>query len=331
MTATDTDATGRARRAAMTPAQRSTRGVLWSVFTAFAFSSSTVVGKSLLDAFGVASLLLWRFAIASVALWLVLLVWRRFGGPDPFAAPWKRLFVIGVLFGCVVASGFIALQWLDASVYIVLVYLYPVFVVLGSSLVGIPPAKGTWIALVLVMVGVVLTVPELFTGVGTVSALGVFLSLLQAVLFAGYMLLSSKVLESVDGVTNAAWTMLGAAALMLPFALVGGLQLPDTGELRWKVLMFAILPTVIAALAMFRAMSFVPAGIVAMIMPLEVVLAIIWSVIFLNEELDAMQAIGAVVVIAGVLVAQWMNRRDVVASPAADVPAEATPHRATGG
>lgn len=308
---TSTDEQGRApgREADPTPVHHSTRGVIWSLAAASAYSSSTVVGKSLLGVLGVASLLLWRFALASVALWVVLFVRRRFGGPDPAAAPRARLFVLGLLFGSVVGSGFIALQWLDASVYIVLVYLYPVFVVLGSRLIGIPPARGTWIALVLVLVGVVLTVPELFTGIGSVSTLGVAIAVVQAVLLAGYMLISSRVLESVDGLTSAAWTMLGAAALMLPFALAGGLQLPDTGELRWKVLMFAILPTVIATLAMFRAMTYVPAGVVAMVMPLEVVLAIVWSVLFLGEDLDALQAVGAVVVIAGIVVAQWVNRR----------------------
>ncbi len=308
---TSIDEAGRApgRWADTTSTQHNTRGVLWSLVAASAYSSSTVVGKSLLGVLGVASLLLWRFALASVALWVVLLVRRRFGGPDPAAAPRARLFVLGLLFGSVVGSGFIALQWLDASVYIVLVYLYPVFVVLGSRLIGVPPAKGTWVALVLVLVGVVLTVPELFTGVGSVSTLGVAIAVVQAVLLAGYMLISSRMLESVDGLTSAAWTMLGAAALMLPFALAGGLQVPDTGELRWKVLMFAILPTVIATLTMFRAMTHVPAGVVAMVMPLEVVLAIVWSVLFLGEDLDPLQAVGAVVVIAGIVVAQWINRR----------------------
>lgn len=321
---------GHTRQVSSGPEQHATKGVVWAVFTAFAFSSSTVVGKDLLDAFGVPNLLFWRFAIASVALWLVLAVWSRRGGPNPFAAPWRKLFVIGLAFAVVVASGFVALERLDASVYIVLVYIYPVLVVLGAALLGTPPAPGTWIALVLVLAGVVLTVPELFTGVGEVSVLGVSLALLQAVLFAGYMLVNSRVLETVDGVTNAAWTMLGATALMLPLAVAEGFRVPETTELRLKLLMFAILPTVIAALAMFRAMSLVSAGIVAMIMPLEVVLAIAWSVIFLGDELGTSQVIGAAVVIAGVMVAQWMNRRDVAASPSADVPAEAAPHAAPG-
>lgn len=321
---------GHTRPVSTEPDEHGTKGVLWAVFAAFTFSSSTVVGKDLLDAFGVPNLLFWRFAIASVALWLVLAIRSRRGGPNPFAAPWRRLFVIGLSFAAVVGSGFVALQWLDASVYIVLVYIYPVLVVLGAALLGTPPAPGTWIALVLVLAGVVLTVPELFTGVGEVSALGVALALLQAVLFAGYMLVNSRVLETVDGLTNAAWTMLGATALMLPLAVAQGFQVPNSGELWLKTLMFAIVPTVIAALVLFRAMSLVSAGIVAMILPLEVVLAIAWSVIFLGDELEVSQVAGALVVIAGVMVAQWMNRREVAASPAADMPAEAAPLPAPG-
>ncbi|MBU6317799.1 MAG: DMT family transporter, partial [Acidobacteria bacterium] len=115
------------------PVDRTTRGALWAIGAALAFSSSTVVGKHLLDAYGVASLLWWRFGLAAVALWVLLAIRRRRGGPDPLDAPVAKLLGLGVAFAAVVSSGFIALQRLDASIYIVIVYVYPVLVVVGSA------------------------------------------------------------------------------------------------------------------------------------------------------------------------------------------------------
>ena len=111
---------------------RTTRGSLWAIAAAVAFSSSTVVGKHLLDAYGVASLLWWRFSLAAVALWVLLAIRRRRGGPNPLNAPVAQLLGLGVAFATVVSAGFIGLQRLDASIYIVLVYVYPVLVVIGS-------------------------------------------------------------------------------------------------------------------------------------------------------------------------------------------------------
>ena len=306
---------------------RTTRGALWAIGAALAFSSSTVVGKHLLDAYGVASLLWWRFSLAAVALWVLLAIRRRRGGPNPLDAPVAQLLGLGVAFAAVVSAGFIALQRLDASIYIVLVYVYPVLVVIGSAFVGIRPAKGTWMALVLVMVGIVLTVPELFAGTSTVSVVGVLLTLLQAVLLAAYMIANGKVLARVDSLTNAAWTMLGAAVTMLPFALAGGLTMPSTTRIALETLMFALVPTVLSTLLMFQAMRDVSAAVVSMIMPLEVVLAMVWSVIFLGDHIRLIQWLGAAVVIAAVLLAQWLNARSIAtaATPSAEMPPAAAP------
>ena len=285
--------------------RNSARGAVWAVASAFAFSLSSVVGKDLLDALGVASLLFWRFSLASVVLWSVLIVWRRRGGPDPFAVPRARLFGLGVLMGVVVVVGFLALERLDASVYIVLVYLYPAFVVIGSALLGRPLDSITIAALVIITVGVVLTVPELFTGVDSISVTGVAFALGQAVLFAAYMILNDRVVPpGVDGVVSAGWTTLGAAAFFTPLVVVDGLTAPHGPRLVLEVGLFALIPTVAATTCFFRALRHLAPGVMAMIMTLEVALAIVWSAVFLGEEVSPLEAVGATVVILGVVLAQ---------------------------
>lgn len=310
----------------MSEGRNPTVGVVWAGATALSYSLSSIVGKDLLGSLGAESLLFWRFGIASLVLWTALCMWRRRGGPDPFDLPRWRALGIGVLFGLMVYLGFLALNYLDVSVYIVLVYLYPVLVVVGSSLLGHHRASpATWLALGVVMVGVMLTVPELFGGVGEISALGVGLTLAQAFAMAAFMIISSRVMpHSVDGVVSASWNVLGGALVMAPLAFGGGLVVPS-GVVVPKVLLFALVPTVIANVCFFRAMRHIAPGVVAMIMTTEVALAIVWSVIFLGESVSGVKIVGAAVVMGGVLLAQWVNVREARTEPEADDAWLATP------
>ena len=289
----------------------SARGALWAVASATAYSLSSVVGKDLLDSLGPASLLFWRFSIAAVVLWVALLVWRGGGGPNPLDVPRWTLLGLGVVFGLLVLTGFLALDRIDASLYIVLVYIYPVLVVVGSAWFGTRPARSTWLALALVMAGIVLTVPELFTGVRNVSAIGIGLTLAQAVIFAAYMIVSKRVVpQAIDGVVTAAWIVLGASLVIAPIALVGGLVRPHGSDLVFEVAAFALIPTVVSTICFFQAMRYIVPGAVAMVQTLEVVLVIVWAVVFLGEELRAIKIVGALVVVGGVLLAQWSNIRE---------------------
>ena len=288
----------------------SARGALWAVASATAYSLSSVVGKDLLDSLGPASLLFWRFSIAAVVLWIGALLWCRAGGPNPFDVPRWTMLALGVVFGLMVLTGFLALERIDVSLYIVLVYLYPVLVVVGSAWLGTRPARSTWLALALVIAGIVLTVPELFTGVGNVSAIGVGLALAQAVIFASYMIVSNRVVpQSIDGVVTAAWIVLGASLVITPVALIGGLARPHGGELVFEVAVFALIPTVVSSICFFQAMRHIVPGAVAMVQTLEVALVIVWAVVFLGEELRAIKIVGAGVVVGGVLLAEWANIR----------------------
>lgn len=299
---------------------RPLRGAGWAVATATAYSLSAIVGKDLLARLGIPSLLAWRFGLAAVVLWVLVASRRRLSGSALVAPPRRAVFGLGMLFGLLVYVGFASLERLDASVYIVLVYLYPVVVVVVSSLLGHRVARLTWAALALVVAGVVLTVPELFTGVGSVDAVGVLLALGQAVLFAGFLLVNARVVPTeADGVVTAAWTVSGAGVAVAPAVLLDGLVVPEGALLVTEVAMFALVPTVLSNICFFRALRHLPAAVVAMVLTLEVALAILWSVIFLGESVGVLRAAGAATVVGAVLLAQWTNvagrSREVVSDP----------------
>ncbi|MEY2754786.1 MAG: hypothetical protein RJB65_1144 [Actinomycetota bacterium] len=302
--------------------RNATAGALWAMGCAVAYSLSSVVGKDLLGSLGAESMLFWRFGIAAVLLWVFLFVRHGRGGPDPLAVPHLRSLALGMLFAVMVYIGFRSLEYLDVSVYIVIVYVYPVLVVVGSSLLGHHKASPLiWLSLAVVMVGVVLTVPELFGGVGEISGLGVGIVIVQAFLMAAFMIVSGRVLPPTDGVVQAGWNVLGGTVAMAPLAFGGGLVVPTGGTLVAEVLLFALVPTLLSNVAFYRAMRHIAPGIVAMVMTAEVALAILWSIIFLGEEVRGIKLLGAAVVIAGVLLAQWVIVRESPTSAEVSPPA----------
>ena len=287
------------------PTASRTRGVTWAFVSAACYSLTSVGGKNLLPALGVSSLLFWRFSLAALVSWVILLIWRHHGGPDPVDAPRVRLLLLGLWFGALVATGFWALQRLDASVYIVLVYTYPALVAVGSSLIGRPLRPRVWLALAVTMFGVALTVPDLFSGQGALDLAGVLGALGQAVLFAGYMIVSGQVLpRGLNGLVAVAWNLPGAALFMAPFVVVGSLTVPQSPGVRLELVIFVLVPTVGAMSAFFLAMRDISPTLVAMILTFELALVILWSWLLLGESIEPIQIAGALTVAIGVLWAQ---------------------------
>ena len=96
---------------------------------------------------------------------------------------------------------------------------------------------------------------------------------------------------------------------LLPLVVIGGLHMPHGGKRVGEVVAFALVTAVVSNVCFFRALRHIAPGVVAMIMTMEVALAIFWSWLFLGESVEAIKMVGAAVVIAGVLIAQWVNLR----------------------
>jgi drug/metabolite transporter (DMT)-like permease len=132
---------------------------------------------------------------------------------------------------------------------------------------------------------------------------------LQAVMMATFMIVSSRLLPGLDGVVQSAWTVLGATLAMLPLLAIDGLHITHTGSRTAELVTFAVVTGSVSTICFFRAMRHVAPGVVAMIMTAEVALAVLWSVYLLGEHVHGVKILGACVVIAGVLFAQWSNIR----------------------
>ncbi len=272
----------------------------FSIFTKFIYENGVT---SPLD------VLLWRFALAVPIIWLTIRFLPRPSALRPL--PWQRLFSMGLLFGVVAMSAFFALQRLPVALYTVLIYTYPTMVALGSLLFGERLSGLGWLSLGLTLVGVALTVPNLFTGLTGIDPFGVLLVFINAVSYATYILLSGRILRGVDDLARAsAWSMTGSlifaliAAAVLSQTPVGGASLPPNLNAWLGLAGLAVVATVIPIFAFYAGMKSIGSAQAAIISMIEPVLTLIWAWLLRGEGLTSLQLLGGFFILGSVFMLQ---------------------------
>ena len=269
-----------------------------------AFTSSKVVVEQLPHE--VAAML--RFGGGALIL-LVLLCLR----PGASRFSWRDLFVAGGVGLIGVAAYNFFFFWalskapaIDGSIIVPI--LSPVLTTIALLVAGRETASVIRIAgLVLGVVGAVVFFIGIGTGGVTGSRLaGDFIYLLAAGCWAAYSIASKKVLSGMDPLRATTYgTGVGALALLL--ISIPALPSADWSSVRpstWaNVVFLAIGPTAIAYLFYYRGLRSVSPVTATITMFTVPVFGTISSVIFLDESFTVIQVVGALVTVAGALLA----------------------------
>lgn len=285
--------------------------------SASAYSLFTVFGKNVLAEIDTSAVLLWRFLIAAPVAWIFILVRARRGGPGPFSVEWKPRFAAGVAFGAVAWMAFAGLDNLPAALYIVIIYTYPAMVAVGSWMLGKPTSRHIWVAVAITLLGIGFTVPEIVNGAGDATAIGVIMTLGNAMLYAMYVLYSERLVtgESAgDGLVASTWSLTGSLAFALVIAVVSWpVAAPSTIGGSLSMLGLGVISTVVAGMAFFLGIRHLGPASAALIAATEPVLTLIWIVTILHESLQPIQLLGAGLVITGVIWSQRPPTRRITA------------------
>ncbi|HXF35760.1 MAG TPA: DMT family transporter, partial [Actinomycetota bacterium] len=266
------------------------------------FGMVVVLGKTVLGG-GLSphALLAVRFGVAAALLAAVVLVLRR----PLLAAPGERLRLaaLGVAgYGLEAWFFFAALDRGTAAATTLLFFTYPVFVALGSWLLGRgAPGRLLVASLLAAVAGAALVVAT--SGGIAIRPTGTALALASSLTFSGYLLGAEGVLDRTDGLTGAVWT---SAFASLGLGLVawasGGAILPDAGPDRWRLLGMgaATAGAFVCLLSGLRLVGAVRAAIVSAMEPLA---AAVLAALFLQERISAGTAVGGALILAGAVAA----------------------------
>jgi drug/metabolite transporter (DMT)-like permease len=245
-----------------------------------------------------------RFALAS--LLLVPLV-RRLEGHDPLPRPvLGRLVVLGVVGNTLYQLGFISgLDRTTASNSALILAAMPSIVALLAVALGFEPLRPKVLGGVLVAtVGVVLVVAARGAGFGGSTMAGDLLTLGAVICWAGYTL-GLRVLP--PGISPLRVTMVTTVAGTPGLVLAGlpemlGMDWSAVGWQGWAALGYATFLSLLVAYVIWnRSVQVVGPSRTVIYMCLTPLVAVVTAAVFLGERPMPLQAVGAGLIIGGVL------------------------------
>ena len=280
------------------------RGRLYVALAAVAWSTAGLLQREL--TVDVATQLAGRALFAALGLFVYVAVAERGQVLQAFRAIGRGGIAIVVLLGLSSASFFIALNHAPVATVLFWQALAPIIAAALGTLLGERVSRRTWLAMAVALAGVALMVG----GPGGANVLGQVLSALTAVSFAATLVITRHRRE----VSMAPATCLSQ---VLVFALAAPFADPSQAGAKDIALLATLGVCQIGLGFVFLTIGgrLIPAGEVALITLLEVVLGPLWVWLFLGERPATATLIGGAVVLAAVLL-QAGERRDAPLAPA---------------
>lgn len=276
------------------------KGIQAALASAFLLGLAPVLGRqAILLGFSPLSVVALRTGFAAALLVLIVSLFKR-----------QFLFIYPVGFaGCVLAgviNGFgsifyyMSLGRLPASLGQLLYSLYPFFLALWMMLDHHPISRMTIFRLSLATLAVVL-----LTG-GTsakVDWVGVLMMLTGSLFYALHLPINQRVLYEVPAPTVTLYTLLAMSAVVIPAFFLFDPQLP-AGNVSWWPVIGLTFVTFFARLTLFLGVKHIGGMQTALLGLSELLVAIVFSHIWLGESLTLVQWIGAAGLALSLLLAQ---------------------------
>jgi len=303
--------------------QRLTRGYLIAIVGTVIWSTTAIFIRYLNEAYSMPALVLalWRDLIVAAALALVFaLVAPRLLRVERRHLPF--LVAYGLLLSLFNSLWSVSVALNGAAVSTVLAYSSSAFTAVLAWRIFHEKLDGLKIAAVgLSLAGCVLVSGAYDLQAWGANPLGLFTGLLSGLAFAGYSLMGKSASER--GIQP--WSVLFYAfGLATPFLLLYNLlplglpQVVADANLFWLgqswagwavLALLAVGPTIGGYGLYTVSLGYLPASVANLIATMEPAITAVWAYLLLNEVLTAPQLVGSGLIIAGVAMLRWRERR----------------------
>jgi probable blue pigment (indigoidine) exporter len=231
---------------------------------------------------------------------LLLAVGRRM----PHGSWWWKSVVLGILnMGAFFVLVYLAAQLLPTSIASTVMAAAPVMMMLFAwALLRARPRVVQVLAAGIGILGVALL---LLTGTRAVDAGGVAASVAALVLSSFGYVLAKKWSADVDAVSLTAWQLIAAGLVLAPVAMIVEGPPPAIDATSWLAYGYvSVVGTAVAFVAWFAGLRHLGAGTVGLIGLLNPVTGVVLGTLAAGELLTIRQALGVLVILAGVLLGQ---------------------------
>jgi drug/metabolite transporter (DMT)-like permease len=281
-------------------------GWMLAITSTVAFSVATPLGKVAID-LGITptTLLVLRFAISVVLLLSTL----GATSPEKIRIDRKGLLIVGgagLINGLGVLSFFWSLTRLDASVATMIFSLTPLVVLAVLALGGEKLTYRHLLRLVIGLSGVYLLIGP----GGQVDWIGVIMIFGSMVGISFEFSMIQWFARAYDTRTITLYVVSGMLTSISGFWWFQGAPWPDPGWQGWLIVgIIGVVTGYFAWWAMFTSIRYIGGGQVILLTPLETLLSVLWSVLFLQERLSTWQWIGGLfILVSAILAARRLSR-----------------------
>lgn len=275
-------------------------GMLFVLMASLSLSIAPTLVKLGIAADAPIPLLSMRLIVASVALWLYILLYK----PALIRiTPHQlgKLMLVGLFNSISLTSFYQAVQYVDASIGVVMFALNPVVVLVILTFLGEPFTRRKQVRLLLALVGIILLV-----GIGgSVRLEGILWGLSVAVNYGIFLVLSQYLLKDLTARQIALFVVTTMALFLAVINTVGyGFPLTFT-RTGWIVIVATgLISTALARLFLFAGIQRIGSGQTSLLGPLETLMAVTWATLFLGERLTVLQLIGGLLVLISAALVQ---------------------------
>ena len=257
--------------------------------------------------FSVDTALFYRFLIAAILILGYLVFYQK----ESVKINLKEgivLSILGFFYALSAEFLFIAYDFLSPGIASTIFFIYPIMVAL---ILGIffkeKITLATTISLVIVVVGVgVLSIKDNFE----INYIGLFVSLLGALMYALYMIIVNKTKIKASGVKVSFYSMVFASLFFLVKTLILGnsVVIPSL-EIGTHLALFSLITTALSVVSLVYAIKYIGSTPTAIMGAVEPVVAVMISVGLFDETLTFSLIAGVIIIISGVLIDVIFNKK----------------------
>ena len=269
-----------------------------------------------LDFFSVDTALFYRFLIAAILILGYLVFYQK----ESVKINLKEgivLSILGLFYALSAEFLFIAYDFLSPGIASTIFFIYPIMVAL---ILGIffkeKITLATTISLIVVVVGVgILSFKPKSNddkdnfGINSIY-IGLFVSLLGALMYALYMIIVNKTKINASGVKVSFYSMVFASLFFLVKTLVLGnsVAIPSL-EIGTHLALFSLITTALSVVSLVYAIKYIGSTPTAIMGAVEPVVAVMISVGLFDETLTFSLIAGVIIIISGVLIDVVFNKK----------------------
>ncbi len=247
----------------------------------------------------------WRVALALIPIFIFSLL-RRDSGPKPKRlADYGMLILPGAVLALDLSAWHLSITMTSVANATLLANLAPVFVTaIGFLFLGAKVTRVFVLGLILALAGVVvLKGGPAALGNGDLRGDGV--AMIAAVFYACYILSIGALRSRFDTIRIMLWSTASAAVGIFPLAFFFEGHMLPASLYGWSVVFgLAFVSHAGGQVAIAYALAYLPAAFSSLTLLLQPVVAAILAWALLNEPITVMQAVGGLIVLAGITIAR---------------------------